>query len=395
MTLVSHHLLHTSPQRARLVELDWLRVLAFGLLILYHTGMLYAENWGWHYKSAYSSKFLPNIMLWSNQWRMSLLFLISGAALSCVLMQKVWHRVLVKRIPFLLLPLVFGMLVIVVPQVYVEANSTGVIICPNFWHFWYIYLDQHSVEFANHKTIGGMQLTWNHLWFLPYIMAYTFLACILYPLGRLAGMRRLWQWIREKVSMGMVVFVPMVIFYAISSLLYENNPVTHNFVQDWLNHARSCTAFLLGFMLVRMPALWSNLCAYRWHFLWPALLSYVYTLCFFYGVRWEGGAFARELNHFLWAANAWLWMLVVVAWVQYWFTESNAALRYLNSGIFCFYILHQTLIIVFAYFIAPFKVGAFLEPIIVIGSVVISCIILFEIIKRLPVVRLFFGVHKF
>ena len=48
----------------RLVELDWLRVLVFGLLIFYHVGMLYAEGWGWHYKSSYSSKFLTNIMLW-------------------------------------------------------------------------------------------------------------------------------------------------------------------------------------------------------------------------------------------------------------------------------------------------------------------------------------------
>ena len=66
--------------RQRLVELDWLRVLVFGLLIFYHTGMLYAEGWGWHYKSTYTSELLTNFMLWSNQWRMSLLFLIGGAA---------------------------------------------------------------------------------------------------------------------------------------------------------------------------------------------------------------------------------------------------------------------------------------------------------------------------
>ena len=30
----------------RRFELDWLRVLAFGLLIFYHIGMLYVERWG-------------------------------------------------------------------------------------------------------------------------------------------------------------------------------------------------------------------------------------------------------------------------------------------------------------------------------------------------------------
>jgi len=43
----------------RLVELDWLRVLVFGLLIFYHVGMLYAEGWGWHYKTVIAVNFLP------------------------------------------------------------------------------------------------------------------------------------------------------------------------------------------------------------------------------------------------------------------------------------------------------------------------------------------------
>lgn len=63
-------------------ELDWLRVLAFGLLIIYHIGMAYVADWGWHVKSSHQSEFLQNLMLWSNQWRMPLLFIISGAAVS-------------------------------------------------------------------------------------------------------------------------------------------------------------------------------------------------------------------------------------------------------------------------------------------------------------------------
>ncbi|HOY24858.1 MAG TPA: acyltransferase family protein, partial [Cellvibrio sp.] len=165
----------------RLVELDWLRVLVFGLLIFYHVGMLYAEGWGWHYKSSYSSKFLTNIMLWSNQWRMSLLFLISGAAVSFLLAKQSWWQFIRKRVLILLLPLVFGMLVVVVPQVYVEANTKGLIDCPNYWHFWYAYLNQNSPEFASHKTIGAMHLEWNHLWFLPYLLAYSFIIWAVYP----------------------------------------------------------------------------------------------------------------------------------------------------------------------------------------------------------------------
>lgn len=41
----------------RRYDLDWLRVIAFGLLIFYHVGMYYV-TWGWHVKSPYESDFL-------------------------------------------------------------------------------------------------------------------------------------------------------------------------------------------------------------------------------------------------------------------------------------------------------------------------------------------------
>ena len=68
----------------RRYDIDWLRTLAFILLIFYHIGQFYVTDWGWHVKSAYQSDFLKNIMLVVNQWRMPLIFLISGVALSLV-----------------------------------------------------------------------------------------------------------------------------------------------------------------------------------------------------------------------------------------------------------------------------------------------------------------------
>ena len=53
----------TRHMPSRRYDLDWLRVLAFGLLILYHTGMLYVESWGFHIKSTYQSQFLENFDL--------------------------------------------------------------------------------------------------------------------------------------------------------------------------------------------------------------------------------------------------------------------------------------------------------------------------------------------
>ena len=60
----------------RRYDLDWLRVLVFGLLIFYHIGMLYVANWGFHFKSAYQSETLANFMLIVEPWRMASLWII-------------------------------------------------------------------------------------------------------------------------------------------------------------------------------------------------------------------------------------------------------------------------------------------------------------------------------
>lgn len=378
----------------RLVELDWLRVMVFGLLILYHTGMLYAEGWGWHYKSTYTSELLTNVMLWSNQWRMSLLFLISGAAVSFLLAKQPWGQFIRQRIPLLLLPLVFGMLVIVVPQVYVEAHSKGLINSPNYWHFWYLYLDQTSAEFAQHKTLGKMHLTWNHLWFLPYILAYTIILWAVYPLITSPKCAPVWRWFSKSISIRIVILVPIALFYGIGCWLYDEHPTTHNFVQDWFNHARSLLCFGLGFVLVRMPQLWNQFAALRWHLLPAALITYAYTLFAFNGGSLGDSAIANEINGLLWSANGWLWILTIIAWAQHWFRFSNPLLKYLNSGVYCFYILHQTLIIAIAYFVVPQQLGAIIEPLLIICAVALSCVVLFELIKRLPLVPVLFGVQR-
>lgn len=384
----------TNPPRQRQVELDWLRVLAFGLLIFYHTGMLYVQDWDWHYKSQYTSEFLQNIMLWSGQWRMSLLFLISGTALSFILARYPRRYIIKQRLPLLALPWLFGMLVVVVPQVYIEANSTGVINCSNYWHFWYAYLDQTSPEFADHKTLGKMHLTWNHLWFLPYLLAYTLIVWVIYPVLTHARLLPIWQWFKSRVTFRVVVLIPMLVFYLNGFFLYEKYPVTHNFVVDWFNHGRYFFCFLLGVALIKMPEVWNQLSSWRWHLLTAALISYGYTLFAFHGGHLGSGTLSDEFNGFMWSANSWLWMLTIIALVQRWFTHSNPIITYVNKGVYCFYILHQTLIIVIAYFLTPFHLGPVVEPLLVIASVMLGCVGLYELIKRLPMIPILFGIPK-
>ena len=67
------------PDPRRVYWLDWLRIGAFGLLVLYHVGMYYV-SWPFHVKSPHPVAGLEPWMRLVEPWRMSLIFLVSGMA---------------------------------------------------------------------------------------------------------------------------------------------------------------------------------------------------------------------------------------------------------------------------------------------------------------------------
>lgn len=123
-------------------DIDALRFLVFSLLIVYHTAMLYLDGAQFHMKSSYLTEQLNFPMVFINRWRMEIVFIISGV--SCAMMTQtsrgafLWRRV--KR---LLLPLVFGLLVIIPVQPYCEGVSNG-LVEPGYGQFLLDYFGGHA-----------------------------------------------------------------------------------------------------------------------------------------------------------------------------------------------------------------------------------------------------------
>ncbi|RZM26079.1 MAG: acyltransferase, partial [Sphingomonas sp.] len=59
--------------------MDWLRIGAFAILILYHIGMVFVP-WNFHAKSHHVERWATVPMLAVNAWRLTLLFVVSGYA---------------------------------------------------------------------------------------------------------------------------------------------------------------------------------------------------------------------------------------------------------------------------------------------------------------------------
>jgi len=103
-------------ERGRHYGMDWLRIGAFGLLILYHLGMFFVP-WDWHVKTARPMDWVAIPMLATNSWRLVLLFIVSGYATAKILGRGLpASKFLSDRSARLLIPVIIAAILIIPPQ---------------------------------------------------------------------------------------------------------------------------------------------------------------------------------------------------------------------------------------------------------------------------------------
>ena len=122
----------------RRYDLDWLRIIAFGLLIFYHIGKFFDSD-GWHVKSLAASTEPEFVMMLLNPWRLALLFFISGVAVRYLSDKLGSGRFALDRTVRILPVIVFGMIVIVMPQTWAQLNFYGHIDM-GIVEFWPLYM---------------------------------------------------------------------------------------------------------------------------------------------------------------------------------------------------------------------------------------------------------------
>ncbi|NQZ80403.1 MAG: acyltransferase family protein [Colwellia sp.] len=383
----------------RRYDIDWLRSLAFILLIFYHIGQFYVADWGWHVKSAYLSDFLKNIMLLVNQWRMPLIFVISGIALSLVEPKVNSIKLFKMRFTRVLIPLIFGMLIIVPPQVYYElVQSEGY--SASYFEFLKLYLDFNTTQYVEHQLITSRTgltfglITYNHLWYLLYLFTYTLLYIAIKPLLVKVN----WQELSKGASAITILVIPLsfVLFYDLTLLPFFPED-TFVLVGDWYNHAFYFTLFLLGYVLAKSPSVWQKLIYNRKTWLLLAIISYSLMIirsnrALGFDVPYnEASMFTLFFINLIWSGNKVFWLLTILGFAGAYLNKKNPVLTYMNEAILPWYILHQTLVIIFAMWLAKFELGGVFEPLLLILFTFVGCFVGYEIIKRFVVTRFIFG----
>ena len=120
---------HSTPTLRR-HDIDWLRVILFGLLIPFHVAIgIYWSTYGADVNpnideisavdgrefaeesddySAESVDFTSMVLHWMHQWRLAALFMISGMGTAFAFKRRTWQIFLQERVKRLLIPMFFG-----------------------------------------------------------------------------------------------------------------------------------------------------------------------------------------------------------------------------------------------------------------------------------------------
>ena len=373
----------TTTQRR--YDLDWLRIIAFGLLIFYHIGMFYV-TWGWHVKSDHAGPAIEPLMRLVNPWRLDLLFFISGVATRFMAEKMSAPALALSRFNRLFWPLLFGMLVIVAPQTFFQIRQQlgydG-----TFLDFYAKYL----THFKGWCVPDGCLAvpTWNHLWYVVYLLAYSLIFAALWPLLKRIPM----TWAKNLPSW-FYIALPVVFYWFGDYYLDPIFPQTHAFVGDWYVHYDSAGFFLMGVLAARFDRLFDI--ARRLRFLSLLAGAASWLAVEYLRVLWAAGGIsiptAELIGNPLESAQAVFLMLALLGFARHHLAHADGPLRRtLTEAIFPFYIVHQTLIVVAAYTLNQFHWPVVLEASALIAITIGGCALTYLIVKNIPLLRPLFG----
>ena len=262
---------HAPP---RLYYLDWLRVLAMVGIFFFHNARFYdAVGGDWHVKNASTNLGASFLVAFMSQWIMPLFFLIAGAGTYYALKSRRVRQFVQERTLRLLIPLIFGMFVIVVPQAYFEAVSHGVQLGGyNFFQIYGLYLQ----TLPEH----GWYQEWFHLWFLWYLFVYSVITLPIF-FSRSTSGKSVISRLAIVFSKPWALLLLLVISLAIVEIfVYPTGYCGHRGQGGW-NIVAYLLFFIFGYLIFANTRIMESIKKLSWIMLGIAVIAMVCLIVFF------------------------------------------------------------------------------------------------------------------
>ncbi len=367
-----------ATQSNRNYGLDWLRILAFFILIFFHSAIPFAGGM-FPVHNPEKSELMQMIVGFIHDWRMPLLFIISGCGIWYAFGQRSGGAFMKERSIRLLLPLVFGILLIVPPQTYFRLLQQGTD------YGSYINFYPHFFEGS---ILSGGNFTPNHLWYIASLFVISLLLTPLFIYMKSSKGSKLIDKITKLLSKpGMIytLILPLIAAQLLSWDLFGHPG-------DFTQILPQIYFVLVGFLVVSRPSVWQAIADQR-------MLSLIIAI--------SAGAINRYM---IWEPNiifpSWAFALAgttgmfaliftFMGYAKKYLNFSNGFLKYCNEAVYPFYILHQTFTVAFAYYAIQMDIGLWSKyAIIAFGTAVPTLLTYHYLIRPFNTMRVLFGLKK-
>jgi len=346
----------------RRYDVDWLRVYALGLLIVYHI-VLSFQVFGKDLLFIQNQQTLEElwiVMAMMNVWRIPILFMVSGMGVRFAMERRTWQQLLKDRTRRILLPLVFGCFCI-------APIVTGL-----------------GLQYYG---MSGGRFVWipnpGHLWFLGNIFLYVVLCLPLFvflknrPDNRL--IRLLANACRSPIGFCLFMVPGVVETLLMDPELFEFFAGTpHGFFFGLV-------CFVTGFIFVSLKTVfWETVERVRRETLGLALVLYFVRLL----------VFELQAPNALTAVESMSWMLGVLGYGSAYLNQPSHTLAYFSKAVYPVYIVHLPLQFLFAFYIMPLALPALLKLALLLVLTFGVSVMLYEVIKSLTWLWPLFGMTR-
>jgi glucans biosynthesis protein C len=258
----------TPPRRA---DLDALRIVLCGGIILFHVLSIFSTEPIYHLKSALTSPAASVLAEFLRIAILPLFFVLAGWSAVASLRTRGAGRFVRERAFRLLVPLCAGVILFGPVIKYIELSHGRDI---GFHGVWLVPpLQTGFAEFIPHYFTRVNLPTWSHLWFLAYL----FLFCVLLlPLRmRLAQSKP-----RADRPAAPIVYLPALALSALLAAFHGYWPFLPNLITDWTNFSYFALCFAVGAGLAAWPGFETRLHAETWRMCALMLLAYAGVVLF-------------------------------------------------------------------------------------------------------------------
>jgi peptidoglycan/LPS O-acetylase OafA/YrhL len=342
----------------RRYDIDWLRVIAIGLLLIYHIAIIF-QPWAVFIGFMRSTKLMEGLwypMTLLNVWRIPLLFFVSGMGVYFAMQKRNVKQLLLERGKRILLPYLFG-IVAVVPL-----------------HF-FIFQDFY-----------GQQLTYfahpAHLWFLGNLVIYI---SLLFPVFFYLLKKQDGKFRKVLIKIMSNPLGPAVItFFFVLEVLIVKPQIFSLYAQTVHGYAMGFLAFFFGFILVYAgQPFWNTVQKWKAVYLGAAAILFAVRLI----VNQTGGP------NFLMAIESNLWIISLFGYAYQYLNRPSKVLAYLSKAVYPIYMVHMFVLYGAAWLVIPLEIPVFLQFTLIVIITAVVCIVLYEILKRIPILRNAFGIR--